>query len=494
MQSSAPAAPEVVPADHQVPAEPAPVPVAEPDAPPTPIAPEIRAAVMKEHDDAANESTDEVFMQTTSTEAEKKVSREEVIATRAEKRAAKLADNHLRAEEAAKEGDEHFEKGENESALTYYLGAVRLWSSNPTFYSKLAAVYIKLEFYEDAAHAATRALTLDPQLIEARYQRGIARLEQRLLRAAKIDFETILAHDSTHAASTTSLAQVDKLIESSHHLGTHSLSADPIDEAVKDLDFSFPHYEDDKLEIASVSDSSDCNHVGNGVPCRFYNHAGCSRGAECMFSHAPDEKSVRDDLGRNVCIYYLLDSCKFGSVKCVYAHSKECLPKKGWWTSAEETKKVKEVLEMAEKSAREQRALESLLRKLHSHKKRRGGKGKKDTKKDEKEKKEEKDAQKEDKKDAEKAGEKDEAKPAVPSAAKESTSASPAGEKKKKVNRRSKTRKSGAKGTKPAHTGDHSSSGHHRSSKAKPRTSTAPTYWTTVPRTMHLMAGSQIIN
>jgi hypothetical protein len=48
--------------------------------------------------------------------------------------------------------------------------------------------------------------------------------------------------------------------------------------------------------VDSLSNTSDCNHRGNGVPCRFYNREGCAKGALCPFSHAPDEKSVRDDL------------------------------------------------------------------------------------------------------------------------------------------------------------------------------------------------------
>jgi hypothetical protein len=57
-----------------------------------------------------------------------------------------------------------------------------------------------------------------------------------------------------------------------------------------------PLLSDNKVELESVSDSSDWNHEGNGIPCRFYNHDGCMRGNECRFSHAPDLKSVRDQL------------------------------------------------------------------------------------------------------------------------------------------------------------------------------------------------------
>lgn len=69
-----------------------------------------------------------------------------------------------------------------------------------------------------------------------------------------------------------------------------------VENVLADSSYDLPRPEDDKLEIASFSDSSDCNHRGNGIPCRFYNHEGCTRGNQCMFSHAPDEKSVRDDL------------------------------------------------------------------------------------------------------------------------------------------------------------------------------------------------------
>jgi hypothetical protein len=57
-----------------------------------------------------------------------------------------------------------------------------------------------------------------------------------------------------------------------------------------------PLLDDKKFELESVSDSSDWHHEGNGIPCRFYNHDGCTRGIDCRYSHAPDEKSVRDRL------------------------------------------------------------------------------------------------------------------------------------------------------------------------------------------------------
>jgi hypothetical protein len=68
------------------------------------------------------------------------------------------------------------------------------------------------------------------------------------------------------------------------------------DDDIADSDDEVPLLGDTKAELETVSDSSDWNHGGNGIPCRFYNHDGCKHGNTCRFSHAPDYKSVRDRL------------------------------------------------------------------------------------------------------------------------------------------------------------------------------------------------------
>jgi hypothetical protein len=104
------------------------------------------------------------------------------------------------------------------------------------------------------------------------------------------DFEILLEHDRTHLRALAAIADIKQLISQA---GSEELA---ITEAENEVDFTFPQWDYEALEVASVSDSSDCYHVGNGVPCWFYNRTGCTRGAECTYSHAPDEKSVRDDL------------------------------------------------------------------------------------------------------------------------------------------------------------------------------------------------------
>ncbi|KAG5635690.1 hypothetical protein H0H81_010393 [Sphagnurus paluster] len=336
-----------------------------------------------------NVSTDSVdVVQTAPPTAEERTqAREQALKDRALKRMERRERNHTLAEEEARQGDALLESGDYAGASARFVEATTLWPSNSDFYLKLTKAYLKCELYVEAAHAATRALSFDPKSLEARYERGVARLEQGLLPAAKTDFETVIAHNPTHALAPTSLGRVLTLLQATK-IGTHVVSPPQADASPEGepVDYAFPRYEDDKLELAERSDSSDCNHVGNGVPCRFYNHDGCGRGKECEFSHAPDEKSVRDDLGKNVCLYFLLSACKFGDLKCIYSHTRDALPTThGWWNDAEQIKRVKAVLELAEKKSKEQRALDALLYRLEGKKGRgkgqpRGGKGRADGK------------------------------------------------------------------------------------------------------------------
>lgn len=98
------------------------------------------------------------------------------------------------------------------------------------------------------------------------------------------------------------------------------------------------------------------------------------KGTLCCMSLRHDWPSFSYS-GKNVCIYYLLGKCKFGDIKCIYSHSKDCLPKQGWWNDEEQTAKVKAVIEAAEQQAKEQRALVNLMSKLESKSRKRNGAG-----------------------------------------------------------------------------------------------------------------------
>lgn len=87
---------------------------------------------------------------------------------------------------------------------------------------------------------------------------------------------------------------------------SHKFAAQALEELNYDSDQSdwdsdeclFPDFDEEDACPSDVSDSSDYNHVGNGKPCRHYNHHECKSASvkECEYSHAPDSGSVRDDL------------------------------------------------------------------------------------------------------------------------------------------------------------------------------------------------------
>ncbi|EDR02625.1 uncharacterized protein LACBIDRAFT_295390 [Laccaria bicolor S238N-H82] len=323
---------------------------------------------------------------------------EELRVARAEKRAAKRAEKHTNAEDLKKQGDVLFSAEQYQEAYIPYLEATQVWPSNPTYWILLCTTYVKLGWYEEAAHSATRALTLDPKSSEARYLRGVARLEQKLLNAAKTDFETVLAHAPTHLPSQTSLSRTVAAITSSRTLGSHVLAPSIVDDVTKDLDFGYPHYptdEDHALDVLDnddgYSDSSDCVHVGSttmqgacaeqSAPSLMPQMKEASE-TNCMFLPSSTrlyELTLCERRGKNVCTYFLLSLCKFGAHQCVYSHSTAYLPKKGWWTTEEKKDKIKAVMAIAEERKRVQRELEWQMRELERE---RRAKGKASAKKD----------------------------------------------------------------------------------------------------------------
>ncbi|KAH7102500.1 hypothetical protein BKA62DRAFT_105582 [Auriculariales sp. MPI-PUGE-AT-0066] len=103
-----------------------------------------------------------------------------------------------------------------------------------------------------------------------------------------------------------------------------------------------------------VDDESVQLNQGCGIPCRFYNHDRCMRGADCGYLHGPDDKSIRDNNAKNVCLYLLLGNCKFGATKCAYSHRRDWLPP-GWWDSEEGVREELQRIDDAKKSAKDAR-------------------------------------------------------------------------------------------------------------------------------------------
>ena len=92
------------------------------------------------------------------------------------------------------------------------------------------------------------------------------------------------------------------------------------------------------------------------------------------FTHSPnistDSLHIRTD-SKNVCLYFLLGTCKFGPTKCAYSHRRDWLPA-GWWDTEEgvageikriddsrrEAKDARRAAAAADKEARAQRKRE----------------------------------------------------------------------------------------------------------------------------------------
>ncbi|KAI0284828.1 hypothetical protein BC826DRAFT_1109520 [Russula brevipes] len=256
------------------------------------------------------------------TSSAKTSEREGPLEARALKRAERFEARRIEAEKHKEAGNVHFRAGDYFEAIEEYRIAIETHGPSAPYLSNIAAAWLKLEEYSLAEDSAQRALDLDPRFMKARYRRGLARKGNFELARASVDFRTILKQDPESTEARDALRETLALMRERDE-------DDDDDVAVSEDEYPVPSAT--KVELESVSDSSDWNHEGNGIPCRFYNHDGCMRGTDCRFSHAPDHKSVRDRLGRNVCMYFLLGYCKFGDSACVYSHDKVHLPPGRWW-------------------------------------------------------------------------------------------------------------------------------------------------------------------
>lgn len=98
------------------------------------------------------------------------------------------------------------------------------------------------------------------------------------------DLETIIAEQPDNEAAQQELKAIRTILQHDQGLNVNATERD------------HPRFDAEPWETYMDSDTEDSQHFGNLTPCRFYNHAGCIRGSQCRFSHAPDNDSVRDEL------------------------------------------------------------------------------------------------------------------------------------------------------------------------------------------------------
>jgi hypothetical protein len=114
-----------------------------------------------------------------------------------------------------------------------------------------------------------------------------------------VDFGTILKEDPNCAEAKTELAVVERLIEINGYDDDSGLWDDweypAPDHPPRDV---YPLYLLTGTESNSSPESEKerLGHVGNGIPCKHHNlkPLGCAKGESCVYSHAPDARSIPD--------------------------------------------------------------------------------------------------------------------------------------------------------------------------------------------------------
>lgn len=251
------------------------------------------------------------------------------IALRAAQRAARTQERIAAAEACKERGNEHFRRGDFVKAVICYKEAGQTYPANAVYACNASACFLKLEMYDLAETGAIEALKYDPRSVKARYRRGLARMKLKKYWEAMADFVAALRLDPSCEGAREQLYLVRDVLK---------MHADAEDDSGDDTDPEYAYPPLDKApaqDWETGSDSEDFRHEGCFLPCKDYNHGGCEKGRRCSYAHGPDQKSIRDKIGRNVCAHYIFDGCKASEGQCDYSHDLRALPEE-WITLRED--------------------------------------------------------------------------------------------------------------------------------------------------------------
>ncbi|KAK0491998.1 hypothetical protein EDD18DRAFT_1358419 [Armillaria luteobubalina] len=262
--------------------------------------------------------------------------REDEVRARAVKR-----DEKSKQGDAFKEqGNKYFLQGKYQEAIEQYKKAIDVHGPQSVYNANIAAAYLKLHMtigIKKLRIAAMRPLNTIPD--RSKLVIAEALLVVICLRSSwpwKADFKACVKLSPHDSQFKKEIVQTRKESDERRTAGIpdqyEEEGCDP--QYIDDDDYDFDDDDesfDPPLNFPAKPLPLDSDkHEGNGQPCRAYNHDGCSQGRKCKFRHSPEDHTTRDELGRNVCNFWLADACTSGS-QCAYAHSKEYLPENGWW-------------------------------------------------------------------------------------------------------------------------------------------------------------------
>ncbi|KAF7302085.1 hypothetical protein MIND_00775200 [Mycena indigotica] len=225
-----------------------------------------------------------------------------------------------------------FDAGQYEAALESLKAACMTFKTQPKYALKMAATLSKLERYDDAIDMASYAIAVQPNdTFNARLLRATIFIKDQEYDYAAADLVTCKRDKPDSQEVASAIQQLHELWD----VDDEYLQKNP-DEANKDI--VYPDFANctANFDLDCNSDTEESTHKGDGRVCTNYNQGMCKYGKDCYSRHSVDSRSIRDQLGRNVCIFHIIGRCHFSAGgRCWYSHSTSHLPKQGWWNDAE---------------------------------------------------------------------------------------------------------------------------------------------------------------
>ncbi|KAJ7206292.1 hypothetical protein GGX14DRAFT_643293 [Mycena pura] len=241
--------------------------------------------------------------------------------------------------------EQHYEKGvgffgeeKYEDAVVALQDACTTFKTLPKYANKMVDAYMKLEMFDETVNLTSFLVALEPKdSFEARLIRATAFMKTEEYDSAAGDLQRCKKDKPDDVRVDAAIEELRKVWDVPFDKWDMAAAAWP--------DFS-PCTANFHLDCPS--DTEDSKHHSSLRPCRYYNQGKCAYGAKCRNSHAADARSIRDNLGRNVCLFYLMDRCKFASTpgECWYSHSKAHLPAAGWWNNPSYTESYRRLYDV----------------------------------------------------------------------------------------------------------------------------------------------------